>query len=148
MQNQIYSLVYCSRNQIRGSIAQVADEVQKILLSSRVNNVRVGVTGALLFNEGLFAQALEGPQSEVEKVFEWIQCDPRHSDVTILQSGMESTRRFPDWSMAFASSSADSTFDSVVPAFEKAFANPSGGGQEILSLLQQLVSQEDWMMMN
>jgi hypothetical protein len=148
MNDQIYSLVYCSRNQIRGSVDKVISEVQQLLASARANNARVSVTGALLFNEGLFAQVLEGPQSEVERIFETIQCDRRHSDVTILQSGLEERRRFPDWSMAFASPSGESSFESVAPVFENAFANPSGAGREVLSLLHELVVQEDWMMSN
>jgi blue light- and temperature-responsive anti-repressor len=146
MNNQIYSLVYCSRNQISGSMDHLIGEVQQILVSARSNNARVGVTGALLFNEGLFAQVLEGPQAEVERIFEIIQYDPRHSDVTILQTGVEERRRFPDWSMAFASPSGDSSFESVAPIFDKAFANPSGAGKEVLTLLHELVLQEDWMM--
>jgi hypothetical protein len=146
MSDQIYSLVYCSRNQICGPVDKVIDEVRQILVSARSNNARRNVTGALLFNEDLFAQALEGPQSEVERIFETIQCDSRHSDVTILDTGLVERRKFPDWSMAFASPSGESSFESVAPVFRNAFANPSGAGKEVLSLLHELVVQEDWMM--
>ena len=146
MSNQIYNLVYCSRNQIRGTADEVSSQVEQILVSARTNNSKVGVTGALLFNEGLFAQVLEGPIDEVERIFEKIQRDQRHSDVTVLQSGMAESRSFPDWSMAFTSTSGESTFGHVTPIFEKAFSSPSASGAEVLGLLHELVVQEDWMM--
>ena len=51
-----------------------------ILRTSRRNNAEVGVTGALMFNGGAFAQVLEGPRRGVESTFERIQRDQRHGD--------------------------------------------------------------------
>src|SRR4051812_6886241 len=100
MNNTVHKLVYCSRNRIEGTSEQIVEEIQKILSSARRNNALVGITGALLFNEGLFAQVLEGPLDSVERIFEQIQRDPRHSDVTVLQSEPAEHRDFPEWSMA------------------------------------------------
>lgn len=88
----LYQIVYCSRNGIQGAAAEVEAEIHSILASARQNNEPSGVTGALLFNGAAFAQVLEGPLGRVSQIFEEIQCDQRHSDVTILQNGACETR--------------------------------------------------------
>ena len=139
---QVYKLLYCSRNLLGGSLAEQEGEVQKILASSRRNNVREGVTGALLFNGEWFAQVLEGPLAKVEATFERIQRDPRHADVTVLESGVASCRVFADWSMAYAG--ADETQRSRMKAlsFDGVLENPSAAVLEVHEVLESLVSQE------
>jgi len=103
--SDLYRLVYASKNLLQGSDAEIAQAVSQILDASQRNNARVGVTGALMFNAGAFAQVLEGPQQGVESTFERIQCDPRHGDVTVLQCGSAESRSFTNWSMAFVGQS-------------------------------------------
>ena len=105
-----------------------------------------GVTGALLFNEDLFAQVLEGPLEAVEQIFEQIQRDQRHSDVTILESGPAVERDFPEWSMAFAPMNRTAAFGTTIPTFDAAIANPSDAGKQVLTFLHEVVVQEDWML--
>ena len=97
----LHRLVYCSRNAIADAHDDVAREVEQILAASRRNNARDGITGALLYDEGCFAQVLEGPIAAVERVFERIQCDFRHADVVVLERGAVRTRTFGGWSMAY-----------------------------------------------
>ena len=61
MSQELYKIVYCSRNLIHGECVDQDAEIQQILQTSRVNNGRQAVTGALLYNAGCFAQVLEGP---------------------------------------------------------------------------------------
>lgn len=102
MPRELYSLAYFSRNCIRGTPDDVEAGIRQILASARRNNARVGVTGALLFSDGCFAQVLEGAREDIEAVFENIECDPRHSEVTILHLHPIPERSFGQWSMAFA----------------------------------------------
>lgn len=100
MTEPLFRIVYCSRNSIAAEDgAAVLDEV---LRASRHNNAADGVTGALLYNSGIFAQTLEGTFEAVQTVFERIQADPRHDDVVVLQSQAVPARMFADWSMAHA----------------------------------------------
>jgi hypothetical protein len=102
MSNELlFSLAYFSRNAIKGSPEVLRGQVEQILQSARRNNAAHGVTGALLFSEGCFAQVLEGPREQVEAIFETIQCDPRHSDVTVMHLHPVDERSFASWSMAF-----------------------------------------------
>lgn len=97
----LYRLIYTSRNLLPGDEDAQAAAVAGILAASKRSNARVGVTGALLFNAGFFAQVLEGSRLAVEATFERIQRDPRHSDVSVLQCEPVAARGFPNWSMAF-----------------------------------------------
>ncbi len=149
MNHNLYKLVYCSRNRIRGTNAEVIAELQTILASSRVNNARAGISGALLYNAGNFAQVLEGPLSSIERTFEIIQCDVRHSEVTVIQSGPCTAREFPEWSMAFAGNSAVENMPLATAAFDAAFTSSVGAGEQMLSVLKGLiVCEDDWVLLD
>ena len=94
-------LIYVSRNLLEGPAEAVEQEVFRILEVSRRNNLRDGITGALLFSTDYFAQALEGPPAAVHRAFERIQCDARHSGTVVLSCGNVPAREFGEWSMAY-----------------------------------------------
>jgi hypothetical protein len=98
---KLYRLVYFSKNRISGGPSEIAAEVQSILAASQRNNPALGVTGALIFNAGIFAQVLEGPCGGVEATFEKIQQDNRHGDVQILAFDHAVERVFARWSMGY-----------------------------------------------
>jgi hypothetical protein len=106
MNNALYRLVYYSRNSVPGGREALAAAISSILASSQRNNARVDVTGALMFNAGCFAQVLEGPRDAVEEVFERIQQDERHGDVSLLAFDPTPERSFANWSMGFVGASA------------------------------------------
>jgi hypothetical protein len=97
----LHRLIYVSRNMLTGSAREMEQAVLRILDSSRRNNQRDGLTGALLFNDNCFAQVLEGDSTMLHTVFERIQCDPRHCDTVVLEFG-PAEREFGQWSMAYA----------------------------------------------
>ena len=142
---QLHRVLYCSRNLIPGTPEAVAADIRSILATSRRNNARDGITGGLLFSKGCFAQVLEGPLDAVESAFERIQCDGRHSDVTVLQSGPIAARDFADWSMAFAGPGAASD-PAAGTLMTGAFAGQSGDGDKLLDLLKAVVTREsEWL---
>jgi len=97
----VYRVVYYSSNLIPGDMEAIEGEVRRILETSRNNNTAASVTGALLFNNGCFAQVLEGDYEVVEKTFERIQMDERHANVIPLQFEAVAARNFTNWSMAY-----------------------------------------------
>ena len=107
MTDELYRLVYYSRNAMSGDADTLAAAIGSILAKSKRNNERVGVTGALMFNAGCFAQVLEGPRGEVETVFERIQQDDRHGDVSLLAFDPAAARAFENWSMGFVGASVE-----------------------------------------
>ncbi|WP_207210872.1 BLUF domain-containing protein [Lichenibacterium minor] len=102
----LYRLVYTSRSLVGGDEAAQERTVARIVDASRRNNARAGVTGALLFSTGSFAQVLEGPRAAVEATFERIQRDPRHRDLSVLQCEFVGERFFSSWSMGFVGRAA------------------------------------------
>lgn len=77
------------------------DELSDLLASSRRNNAQQGITGLLLYESRLFMQALEGPRTAVEALYQRIRRDPRHTDVHIICEDHIQSRNFGPWRMAF-----------------------------------------------
>jgi len=143
--SELYMVTYCSRNLITGGEAATAHEVDQILAVSRRNNKQSGITGALLYNAGSFAQLLEGPQTALERTFETIQCDPRHGDVMILHAGPVAHRSFPEWSMAFVDAKDGVQAPAAMAALEAVLAGKPGAGDQIVATLKKLVVEEgEW----
>lgn len=141
--SDLYRLVYASKNMLEGTGPEAQAAVEQILATSRRNNERVGVTGALMFNRSAFAQVLEGPQKGVEETFERIQRDTRHSDVTVLECRAVSERAFSEWSMAFVGQSAacHAMWDKL--AAESGFDPRRLDGDAVFGMLHNLVLEEE-----
>jgi hypothetical protein len=75
------------------------EELLAILRKSKTNNLALGVTGVLCFSEGVFMQALEGGRNAVNKLYNRIASDARHTDVVLLHYEEIGERRFAGWSM-------------------------------------------------
>jgi len=93
----MWQVVYTSR----ATASFRASDLDSILRASRRNNPALGVTGMLLFMNGEFMQALEGPDDNVRELYAKLQRDPRHTDCRMLREGPIEAREFPDWSMGF-----------------------------------------------
>jgi Sensors of blue-light using FAD len=75
------------------------EELLAILKKSKANNPKAGVTGVLCFSEGVFMQALEGGRGAVNKLYNRIAADARHTEIVLLNYEEISERRFAGWSM-------------------------------------------------
>jgi hypothetical protein len=91
-------LIYVSR--ARDGIGTA--ELERLVERARVNNAMANVTGLLLFDGRNFMQLLEGPEDEVEGIFDAIVADMRHSDIIRICSASDVPRQFPNWSMGYA----------------------------------------------
>lgn len=91
----LYSLVYCSR--ARDGVDSA--EVDRIVATSRRGNRARGITGLLVFGDGLFFQWLEGPRYAVLELMALIEADPRHHTVVVLDTEEMHERMFADWDM-------------------------------------------------
>lgn len=138
----IHRLVYYSRNRLTDG-PLTAWIIKDILSASRTNNARVGVTGALMFNAGCFAQVLEGPQQAVEETFERIQQDERHGDVSLLDFAPVQERAFETWSMGYVGGSDAGRARFAGIAGESGF-NPSRfTGDRLFETLRRLALEEE-----
>ena len=75
------------------------EEFADILVEARVNNVKMDVTGCLLFKDGVFLQVLEGDKQNLLKLYKKIQFDQRHTQVDKLYFESANERTFKKWSM-------------------------------------------------
>ncbi len=92
-------LVYTSRaTEVMGTLA-----LFNLLNQARVKNASLGVTGHLLYADGMFTQCIEGPASSIEIVWLSIQRDARHDQISVIERGPVKARRFNEWAMAFSS---------------------------------------------
>ncbi len=88
-------LMYASR----ASATLDAEELSAILRRSRASNPELGITGVLCFSHGIFLQVLEGGRSAVNRLYNRIATDPRHTQVELLRFDEIEERRFASWSM-------------------------------------------------
>lgn len=75
--------------------------ITDILETSRVNNSKKNITGCLLYHDKVFLQLIEGEQEELNKLYEIIKEDKRHTNVTLIIKEDINKRMFPGWNMAF-----------------------------------------------
>ena len=75
------------------------EELLSILRKSKTNNPALGITGVLCFSEGIFLQALEGGRSAVNRLYNCIASDHRHTQVELLRYEEIGERRFAGWAM-------------------------------------------------
>jgi hypothetical protein len=96
-QDGLLFLVYTSRSTQSPS----DDDLHEIQALSRRNNERNGLTGMLLYRQGRFIQALEGPEQALRDRMAVIAADPRHTAVRTLIEERAGRRRFPHWAMEY-----------------------------------------------
>ena len=92
--HHLYQLIYCST-----PFGFDSNTLNSLLIDSRENNKRDGLSGALICRSDLYLQLLEGPKEKIMSTFERIRVDDRHIDVTVLVSKTVQKRLFPDWAM-------------------------------------------------
>jgi hypothetical protein len=94
-EEQLIQLVYASRALVDCDAAFLGALLEK----ARTNNVRLGVSGMLLYHAGAFLQVLEGAPDVVAALYGKIELDKRHDRVVVLQRRALANRSFSEWSM-------------------------------------------------
>ena len=94
---QLETLVYAST----ATKVMTQPSLYSLITKARSHNRRLGVTGALLYADQCFLQALEGRPEDLDRLLENIAGDARHQDLTVFYRGATAERGFPGWSLAF-----------------------------------------------
>ena len=142
MTDGLYRLAYYSRNALPDA-ADVVEEVGRIIEVSRENNARAGITGALLYTEGCFAQILEGDYQAIERAFEAIQNDERHTAVVPLQFERIAERGFGLWSMAYVGTQQDGPADVLGRTAPAPFDPANCSGAELFGILRDVLREQE-----
>ncbi|RQP22456.1 BLUF domain-containing protein [Piscinibacter terrae] len=91
-------LIYASR----AAEAVTPESLAAITKTSRNHNLVQGITGVLIFSDGVFLQLLEGGRDAVSALYNAITHDKRHKDVVLLSYDEIGERRFAGWAMGQA----------------------------------------------
>jgi hypothetical protein len=91
-------LIYTSR----ATVPFDAAALESLLVQARRKNYDNGITGVLSFSHGHFLQVLEGPESEVLRLYARILNDSRHRACVIIAIQLIQTRLCPNWTMSHA----------------------------------------------
>ena len=83
------------------------NDLEDILEHARSSNAKKGITGALVYVDGVFLQILEGDTEVVKELMKKISRDVRHETVTVLKQGEIPAPTFSDWRMAYISATAE-----------------------------------------
>lgn len=68
---------------------------------SQRNNIELGVSGMLIYNNREFLQLLEGPREKVVSLMNKISEDPRHASIRIIWQHDIENKGFEKWDMGF-----------------------------------------------
>lgn len=98
-----YQIIYSSES----STPMQQDELEEILDHARRRNAAVGITGALVYVDGVFLQILEGDKGDVQDLMTKIARDVRHETVVVFREAEVPVAVFRDWDMAFVSATAE-----------------------------------------
>lgn len=99
------SLVYESR----ATAALAEHEVQQLIASAQERNLKEGVTGLLVYDQGHFLQWLEGPTEGLGRIWQSIRNDRRHTAITVLGECTTPVRFFGSSPMTLGNRQADGT---------------------------------------
>ena len=91
---KLMQLVYCSQ-----PFGYSLEILSAILVTSRANNRKHDISGALICRSDIFLQLLEGPEQQVKNTYNAIQNDDRHVNVYHLIDRPIEKRLFPAWAM-------------------------------------------------
>lgn len=78
------------------------EELDSLLLKSRMKNAANGITGLLIYIDGDFIQILEGEKEKVQNLFNLIKLDKKHSTVISVFDQQVPGRMFENWAMGFS----------------------------------------------
>jgi len=96
--NTLHRVLYLSRA-THARRASIEDDIADILATSRRNNRRNAVTGALLACGDWYIQALEGRRIDVDQTLRRIELDRSHTIIRRLSATPVAERSFSQWNM-------------------------------------------------
>jgi hypothetical protein len=76
-------------------------ELSDLLAGARAHNQAHGISGLLLYHEGVFLEVLEGAEEDVQSLYAKIEVDPRHTHCRLLLRSVIVKREFGEWLMGF-----------------------------------------------
>jgi len=115
-------------------------EINEILTVSYNHNGSKNISGALIYVQGYFIEAITGYKSAIEKTYEHIKKDTRHEDVITISASEIQEPPFQEWSMSFVNPSAYKNI--IEPIVKTKKLNPYFLDKDtVLQILKEVSSQ-------
>jgi Sensors of blue-light using FAD len=99
---QLATLTYRSR----AVAPMLTSDLDAMTQAAQARNRKEGLTGMMIYDDGRFFQWLEGPAAGLERVWQSVSQDPRHTNIEVLGQQAARTRLFGDWAMKLSARSA------------------------------------------
>lgn len=139
-----YQIIYSSE----ATAAMSVSDLERILADARSGNAARGVTGALVYVEGVFLQILEGKEATVRELMRHIAADSRHGAVKVFHEAEVDEPLFGNWRMAFLSATPEQMATwagldgaaSVEVLLEEVRRSPQRVAQVVANLLKALAA--------
>ncbi|PTQ96947.1 FAD-dependent sensor of blue light [Mucilaginibacter yixingensis] len=90
-------LIYVSE----AATAVTDDGLMAMLEEYRVSNLKLNITGLLLYSQNVFLQVIEGELPDLTQAYAEITKDERFKNIQILTTGETDGRMFKGWRMGF-----------------------------------------------
>ena len=148
-----YQIIYSSKS----STPMQSDDLEEILEHARVSNASKGITGALVYVDGVFLQIVEGKSDVIQNLMARISGDVRHETIAVLWEGEIPSAVFSDWNMAYVSATpqqvahwagllgttgvADALTDTLTDTAHDTRQDPLKAAQVAASILAVLATQ-------
>lgn len=136
--SNLYQLTYASESNVGLDIKGVNPEVGRILAKSKNNNAQLKVGGVLYYADGYFFQVLEGEKETVQRLYEKLSTDNRHSHVKVLKEGYIEEAQFNNWSMHLVP--AKSSIRRLLKDYGLNSFKPFNFSQQLIDMLIQVLS--------
>lgn len=94
----IFQLVYLSRISQDFNPTEDMDAIMQI---ANKRNRKLGITGILIYRDGIFIQLLEGEKDRVLKVYGYVASDFRHTSIKPILKQENTNRLFEEWTMGY-----------------------------------------------
>jgi len=129
-------LIYASR----AGEPPSAEALSTLMKSARAYNLTAGITGVLVYSDGIYLQLLEGGRDAVSALYNRIARDKRHHEVVLLSYDEVSERRFAGWAMGQANLTRLNP-GILLKYSERAALDPYAlTGRAVLALFDELVA--------
>jgi hypothetical protein len=140
-----FQIIYSSKS----ATPMQMDDLEDLLEQARCSNGDKGITGALVYVDGVFLQVLEGEYDTVRELMGKISKDFRHETVTVLKEGSVPTASFSDWEMAYISATREQVAEwaglsgtiSIPQILTDMHQDPSRAAQLAKSILSVLLAR-------
>lgn len=111
--NEIKTISYLSNSsKLKG------EEIEELLIDTKNNNNRLGISGVLIYANETFFQVIEGKADQVESLFAKIESDKRHFNVLKLFEITTLNKKFERFNFKYISNRNDRVTNALTDFIE------------------------------